>query len=91
MMNEDYGTYQCFATNDLGTSLSKPFKVKESSESWIQVNCWYDLNIFLLQHKAIGIEHKFKKLRSPSPYTNDLYIELQEVHWKYENERSWVI
>nr|XP_034301630.1 contactin-1 [Crassostrea gigas] len=28
--NEDYGTYQCFATNDYGTSLSKLFKVKES-------------------------------------------------------------
>ncbi|XP_062569429.1 neurofascin-like [Saccostrea cucullata] len=26
-----YGTYQCFAKNDFGTSLSKPFKVKESS------------------------------------------------------------
>ena len=39
MMNEDYGTYQCFATNDQGTSLSKPFKVKESSESWLQINC----------------------------------------------------
>nr|XP_034301542.1 contactin-3-like isoform X1 [Crassostrea gigas] len=30
MQNEDYGTYQCFATNDYGTSISKPFKVKES-------------------------------------------------------------
>uniref|UniRef100_A0A8W8NE62 Ig-like domain-containing protein n=1 Tax=Magallana gigas TaxID=29159 RepID=A0A8W8NE62_MAGGI len=30
MQNEDYGTYQCFATNKYGTSLSKPFKVKES-------------------------------------------------------------
>lgn len=30
MENADYGTYQCFATNDYGTSLSKPFKVKES-------------------------------------------------------------
>lgn len=32
MQNEDYGTYQCFATNEYGTSLSKPFKVKESSK-----------------------------------------------------------
>lgn len=31
MQNEDYGTYQCFATNDYGTSISMPFKVKESS------------------------------------------------------------
>lgn len=31
MQNEDYGTYQCFATNDYGTSLSKPFKIMEAS------------------------------------------------------------
>ncbi|XP_065941031.1 neural cell adhesion molecule L1-like [Magallana gigas] len=31
MQNGNYGTYQCFATNDNGTSLSKPFKVKEAS------------------------------------------------------------
>uniref|UniRef100_K1PWF2 Contactin-6 n=1 Tax=Magallana gigas TaxID=29159 RepID=K1PWF2_MAGGI len=31
LQNRDYGTYQCFATNDNGTSLSKPFKVKEAS------------------------------------------------------------
>uniref|UniRef100_A0A8W8NA32 Ig-like domain-containing protein n=1 Tax=Magallana gigas TaxID=29159 RepID=A0A8W8NA32_MAGGI len=31
MQNRNYGTYQCFATNDNGTSLSKPFKVKEAS------------------------------------------------------------
>ena len=68
MMNEDYGTYQCFATNDQGTSLSKPFKVKESSESWIQMNWWFDFNIFLLHHtKAIGIGHKFKNIDRPLP------------------------
>ena len=55
MMNEDYGTYQCFATNDLGTSLSKPFKVKESSESWIQMNWWFDLNIFYCNIKQSGL------------------------------------
>lgn len=32
MQNQDYGTYQCFAKNNFGTSLSKPFKVKESSK-----------------------------------------------------------
>lgn len=31
MQNEDYGTYQCFAENDYGTSLSKPFKIMEAS------------------------------------------------------------
>lgn len=31
MQNEDYGTYQCFAANDFGTSISMHFKVKESS------------------------------------------------------------
>ncbi|XP_052685224.1 neural cell adhesion molecule L1-like [Crassostrea angulata] len=31
MQKGNYGTYQCFATNDNGTSLSKPFKVKEAS------------------------------------------------------------
>lgn len=31
MQNGDYGTYQCFATNDYGTSLSKPFKIMEAS------------------------------------------------------------
>ncbi|XP_055998427.1 contactin-3-like isoform X2 [Ostrea edulis] len=30
MQTSDYGTYQCFAKNDFGTSLSKPFKVEES-------------------------------------------------------------
>lgn len=32
MQNEDYGTYQCFATNKYGTSISVPLKVKESSK-----------------------------------------------------------
>lgn len=31
MQAADYGTYQCFAKNDFGTSLSKPFKVKVSA------------------------------------------------------------
>ena len=35
-----------------------------------------DLNIFLLQHKAIGIGHKFNNLDRPLPYTNTLYIEI---------------
>ena len=30
-------------------------------------NDWFDLNIFLLQHKAIGIGHKFKNLDCPLP------------------------
>ena len=29
-----------------------------------------DLNIFLLQHKAIGVGNNFQKLRSPSPCYN---------------------
>ena len=37
---------------------------------------WFDLNIFLLQHKAIGIGHKFNNLDRPLPYTNTLYIEI---------------
>ena len=36
----------------------------------------FDLNIFLLQHKAIGIGHKFNNLDRPLPYTNNLYIEI---------------
>lgn len=32
MHDADYGTYQCFATNDHGTAISKPFNVNESSE-----------------------------------------------------------
>ena len=36
----------------------------------------FDLNIFLLQHKAIGIGHKFNNLDRPLPYTNTLYIEI---------------
>lgn len=35
LQSTDYGTYQCFASNDFGTSLSKPFKLKESSMSKI--------------------------------------------------------
>ncbi|XP_062569416.1 neural cell adhesion molecule L1-like isoform X2 [Saccostrea cucullata] len=31
MQRTDYGTYQCFAKNDFGTSLSPPFEVKMSS------------------------------------------------------------
>lgn len=30
MQNENYGIYQCFASNTHGTALSKPFKIKES-------------------------------------------------------------
>ncbi|XP_061166760.1 contactin-4-like [Saccostrea echinata] len=31
MQGSDYGTYQCFAKNDFGTSLSEPFDVKVSA------------------------------------------------------------
>ena len=38
----------------------------------------FDLNIFLLQHKAIWIGHKFNNLDRPLPYTNTLYIEMPD-------------
>lgn len=31
IQTEHYGTYQCFASNTYGTSLSTPFNLKESS------------------------------------------------------------
>ena len=39
-----------------------------------------DLNIFLLQHKAIGIGHKFHNLDRPLPRSSSpYYIELEIV------------
>ena len=32
METDNYGTYQCFANNSFGTSVSYPFKVQEASK-----------------------------------------------------------
>jgi len=58
MMNEDYGTYQCFATNDLGTSLSKPFKVKESRMSSFPTSEVQEMRCKQFEHCVVQCREK---------------------------------
>nr|XP_022339989.1 contactin-3-like isoform X2 [Crassostrea virginica]XP_022340078.1 contactin-3-like isoform X2 [Crassostrea virginica]XP_022340171.1 contactin-3-like isoform X2 [Crassostrea virginica] len=60
MMNEDYGTYQCFATNDQGTSLSKPFKVKESRMSSFPTSGVQEVRCKQFEHCVVQCREKRK-------------------------------
>lgn len=48
IQTEHYGTYQCFASNTYGTSLSTPFNLKESSNLTYVVSYFKLINPSLL-------------------------------------------
>uniref|UniRef100_K1PXT3 Contactin-5 n=1 Tax=Magallana gigas TaxID=29159 RepID=K1PXT3_MAGGI len=58
MQNEDYGTYQCFATNDFGTTLSKPFKIMEARLGSFPTSQTEEIKCEEFKHCKVECRHK---------------------------------
>lgn len=58
MQEKDYGTYQCFATNNYGTSVSKPFRVKEASLESFPINHNQEVQCKQYAHCKVQCQNK---------------------------------
>uniref|UniRef100_K1Q477 Neural cell adhesion molecule L1 n=1 Tax=Magallana gigas TaxID=29159 RepID=K1Q477_MAGGI len=99
MQNEDYGTYQCFATNKYGSSISMPLKVKESRNLhflWTEQNDWtgqqYRCGLWQEQLKTLVVGSQTRLLINAAPFLTgnnqmlDVVVTKEKYNIKKDNQ-----